>query len=253
MAGLVLPQTDFHQYNNLRAAPPAAVVETVHVKSEHDNAEDAEKALLARYIFQQSNSPYSSNDEQAAIGKEDGSVVVVKRVPKSNTTRAQAVRREVGLLWDIPHVIIPTIYEWLEIPDALYVVQDSKPRRSLRQLVEMSGPVPPDGAKDVMSQLFSGIAHLFLHHVAPMRITSDNMMFDADSNLVIGDFDQAIKYSEEKVFGEPYALVTGKFGDDIYTAPEAFGVETYNARKAVIWNCGVVLVSTLSSLMNPHS
>lgn len=251
MAGLVLPQTDFSQYENLRRGPSAPVVEIVHTKSEHDTAEAAEEALLERYTFQLSNFQGSSNEEQAATAKEDGSPVIVKRISKAHTTRAQAVRKEIDLLWDIPHPIITNVYEWLETPDLLYLVQDHTPRRSLRELVEMSGPVPRDGAKDVMTKLFSGIAHLFLHHIAPMRITPENMMFDGRSNLVIGNFDQAVKYGEEKVMGQPYALISEKFGDDIYTAPEVFDEHTYNARKAVIWSCGVVLVSPSSPSAKP--
>ena len=218
------------------------VTGTVQVRSEHATPEDAENALLERYIIQQNKSPYSSNEEQVATAKEDGSVVMIKCISKNSTSRVQAVRKEIDLLWDIPHPIIPNIYEWLETPQTLYFIQENKPRRSLRQLVETSGPVPQDGAKDVMTQLFSGIAHLFLHHVAPMRITPDALMFDASSSLVIGNLDQAVKYSEEKVQGEPYALISGRFGDDIYTAPECFDQITYNARKAVVWSCGVVLV-----------
>jgi serine/threonine protein kinase len=242
MAGLILPQTRFTEYNSSRNAPSAPVVETIHVKSEHDTAEGAENALLQRYILQPNNSPYSTNEEQAATAKEDGAIVVVKRISKQNANRTQAVRREIDLLWDLPHPIIPDIYEWLETPENLYLIQDNRPRRSLKQLVEMSGPVPQDGAKDVMTQLFSGIAHLFLHHIAPMRITPSEMLFDSSSNLVISNFEHAVKYSEQKEVGMPYALVTGKFGDDIYTAPEVFDEYTYNARKAVVWNCGIVLV-----------
>jgi serine/threonine protein kinase len=242
MAGLILAQTSFTEYDSPRNAPLAPVVETILVKSEHDTAEGAENALLQRYILQPSNSPYSTNEEQAATAKEDGAIVVVKRLSKQNANRTQAVRREIDLLWDLPHPIIPNIYEWLETPDTLYLIQDNRPRRSLKQLVEMSGPVPQDGAKDVMTQLFSGIAHLFLHHIAPMRITPLEMLFDSSSNLVLGNFENAVKYSEQKEVGMPYALVTGQFGDDIYTAPEVFNEYAYNARKAVVWSCGVVLV-----------
>ena len=242
MAGLVLPQIEYSRDVNHQRAPSAPVIETVHAWSEHDTPDGAEKALLERYIFQQNNSSYRSNEEQVATTKENGSIVIVKRIPKAFANQARAVRKEIDLLWNIPHPIIRNMNEWLETPDMLYLVQENKPRRSLRQLVETSGPVPHDGAKDVMTQLYSGIAHLFLHHIAPMRIMPDNLLFDTSSNLVIGNFDQAVKYSEEKVHGEPYALITGKFGDDIFTAPEMFDEITYNARKAVVWNCGVVLV-----------
>jgi len=243
MAGLLVPQMEFTQYTNPTPAPSIPTVETIRAKSEHATPEDAESALLSRYTFQQSNSPYASNDSQTAIANEDGSLVLVKRISKANQTHAQAVRKEIDLLWEIPHPVILTIYEWLETPETLYFIQDHKPRRSLRQLVEVSGPVPPDGLKDVMTQLFSGIAHLFLHHIAPMRITPENLLFDGASNLVIGDFGQAVKYSEEKVIGQAYALISGRFGEDIYTAPEMFEEIVYNARKAVVWSCGVVLVS----------
>lgn len=246
MAGFILPQTDFAQYENPSGAPSAPVIETIHVKSEHDTAEGAEKALLERYIFRPDNSPYRTDEEQSATAKESNSLVTVRRISKQNIARSAAIRQEIDLLWSIPHPIIPDIYEWLETPESLYFIQDNRPRRSLRQLIEMSGPVPEDGAKDVMTQLFTGIAHLFLHHVAPMRITPDILLFDSNSSLVLGNFESAVRYSEVKEVGKPYALVTSRCGDDIYTAPEEFEDFAYNARKAVVWSCGVVLVGLLS-------
>ena len=77
------------------------------------------------------------------------------------------------------------------------------------------------------------------------------MLFDAQSGLVLAGFeDHAVRYNEEKVPGKPYALVSGRFGEDIYTAPEVWEEEMYNARKAVVWSCGVVLVSSRFLLSN---
>jgi hypothetical protein len=253
MAGLILPQRELlSQYETNHQSHPTPIVETINTKTEHSNATDAEAALLKRYTIPPNTNTSSHNSptpySQPATSKETASPVLIRRVPKTQTPLATSVRNSISLLWPIPHPIIPLIHEWLDTPTHLYLVTAHPPRRSLRQLIssdQAGKPVPTDGTKDVMTQLFSGIAHLFLHHIAPMRVTADNMLFDAQSRLVLSGFeDHAVKYSEEKVPGKPYALVRGRFGEDIYTAPEVWEEEMYNARKAVVWSCGVVLVSS---------
>ena len=253
MAGLILPQRELlSQYETTHQTPRHPIIETISTKAEHSTAADAEAALLQRYAISSHNSPTPYS--QPATFNETASPVLIRRIPKTQTSLATSIRNSITLLWPTPHPIIPLIHEWLDTPSHIYVITAHPPRRSLRQLItsdQAGKPVPPDGLKDVMTQLFSGIAHLFLHHIAPMRVTADNMLFDGQSGLVLAGFeDHAVRYSEEKVPGKPYALVSGRFGEDIYTAPEVWEEEMYNARKAVVWSCGVVLVSSRFLLSN---
>jgi hypothetical protein len=247
MAGLILPQIEtFSQYASLPRRPPSPVIETISTKSEHSSAADAEAALLSRYTFTSDTFPSAS---QPATCKENSSPVIITRI-RTTDPLATTTRRSISLTWPIPHPIIPLIYEWLSTPSTLYVITSDIPRRTLTQLVEAGGPVPPNGLKDVTTQLFAGLAHLFLHHIAPLRVTAENMLFDANSKLVLKGWEDAVEYAhsdgEERLPGQMYAAVRGRAGSerDIYTAPEAWeGDGEYNARKAVVWSCGVVLVS----------
>jgi hypothetical protein len=250
MAGLILfpPSETFPYYNNPTHQTPTLVIETISTKSEHSSPASAEAALLARY---QILSPNSTPDTPLpATTRDTGSRVLILRLP-STSPLLSPTRHAISLLFPHPHPIISPIHEWLSTPSLLYIITSDVPRRSLSSLIFESGPIPEDGLKDVATQLFDGLAHLFLHHIAPLRVTPGNMWFDRESGLVLSGWEDVVEVpwrgeGEQRVPGEPYAMVEGREDGerDIYTAPEAcVEGEVFNARKAVVWSCGVVLVS----------
>ena len=59
---------------------------------------------------------------------------------------------------------------------------------------------------------------------------------------MISDFEHAHEYGHERTDDGLYAAVSDKYGDDIFVAPEVFASVKYNARKAALWSCGVLVV-----------
>ena len=139
---------------------------------------------------------------------------------------------------------MPKLYEFLESNAAIWAVIEYADGRTLRQYVEASGPQYPDMIKAFTTQLFSGIASLFMSGFAHLRICDETILISPHGTLAITSFEYAHAYGSEKVDGV-YAAVKDKYGADIYVAPEVFADIKYNARKAVMWSCGVVLVSLL--------
>lgn len=89
----------------------------------------------------------------------------------------------------------------------------------------------------------SGFAHLW--------ICDETILISTHGTLAITSFEYAYPYGNEKIDGL-YAAVEAKCGDDIFVAPEVFADIKYNARKAVIWSCGVILVRFSQTFRNAN-
>lgn len=130
----------------------------------------------------------------------------------------------------------------LESDAATWAVIEYAYGRTLREYIGVAGPQDPDTIKAFTTQLFSGIASIFTSGFAHLRISDETVLISPQRQLIITSFEYAYPYGKEKV-DRLYAAVEDKCGDDIYVAPEVFADIKYNARKAAIWSCGVVLVS----------
>jgi serine/threonine protein kinase len=137
---------------------------------------------------------------------------------------------------------VPALIEDLETTSVLVYVVESRTGMSLKMGVEAHGSLPDDAVKAIVTQLFSAVAAIFMAGYAHLRICSETIFIDNEGRLTINDFRYAYEYSKEKS-DDLYAAVSDKCGEDIYVAPEVYKSIKYNARKAVIWSCGVVVVS----------
>ena len=133
------------------------------------------------------------------------------------------------------------MHESLESDVATWAILDYAPGLTLRESIKASGPQSPDQIKAFITQLFSGIASIFMSGFAHLRICDETLLISDRGQLIISSFKYAYPYGKEKV-DDLYAAVEDKCGDDIYVAPEVFANIKYNSRKAVIWSCGVALV-----------
>jgi serine/threonine protein kinase len=155
--------------------------------------------------------------------------------------QADNLRHEISILSEVSNPGIARMHEWLESDLAIWLVIDHVPGGTLRQHVASHGSLSGYRTKTLLTQLLSGIAYLFLNRIAPLRICDETLRLDANSDLIISDLSCAFEYCKENEVHID-ALITGRYGSDIYVAPEAYGSNPYNARKAVMWSCGVVLV-----------
>jgi Protein kinase domain len=124
---------------------------------------------------------------------------------------------------------------------------DFTPGHTLRQYISTYGPQDAPIIKALVTQLFSGIASIFTAGFAHLRICDETILVNHYGQLIIDNFQYAYPYGSEKI-DNLYAAIEDKCGDDIYVAPEIFANIKYNARKAVIWSCGVLVASLF-----PHS
>ena len=174
----------------------------------------------------------------------DHDEVCLRKVPKHEPFSTEAAHREIAALKAIEDQSVPALLEELSTTSALWYVVESRPGMSLRSGVDSHGPLPEDAVKSIVLQLFAGVASIFMAGFAHLKITSDTLFIDNDGRLTIHDFRHVYEYGQEKD-GDMYAVTSAKGGDEIYTAPEVYSNVRYNARKASLWSCGVVVVGVL--------
>ncbi len=154
----------------------------------------------------------------------------------------EAIQRETDFLKGTSDSCVPRLLEMLESDIATWTVIDYASGRTLREYINAAGPQHPETIKGFTTQLFSGVASIFTSGFAHLRICDETILISPQGRLIITNFEYVYSYGKEKI-DSLYASVQDKCGDDIYVAPEVFADIKYNARKAVIWSCGVVLVS----------
>ena len=178
-------------------------------------------------------------------------------MPKNDTAGFEAARRQIAALEAVSDTSIPRLIEWRESQSHLWLVVECRDDVSLDEYVRAHHPLSGDEIKSFVTQLFAGMAVIFNEGFAHLRITNHTLSVSQSGLLNINDFGYVHPYDLEKS-GDLYAAVSERHGSDVYTAPEVFGNIKYNARKATMWSCGVVLyfmctgqIDRLSSLAHP--
>jgi len=182
---------------------------------------------------------------------------MVKRFIKSDQDNAADAAREVAALTRFEEPAIPPLLEVLDSADMRYLIIGNSPDESLKQYIESRGSFSDNMLKTVTTQLFAALAAIFMAGLAHLRIYDETLFIDQNGQLTLKDFHYCHEYGKEKV-NSLYATVQVKYGSDLYTAPELFATNTYNARKAVLWSCGVAIyymvtgqLEKLSNLEHP--
>ncbi|KAI4318023.1 hypothetical protein L6164_025835 [Bauhinia variegata] len=136
-----------------------------------------------------------------------------------------------------PHPHITTVHAVYEDENDLYMVIDLCSSSDLHDRV-VSRVVPEPEAASLMRQLMQAVAHCHRLGVAHRDIKPDNILFDEENQLKLGDFGSAEMIRE----GEQ---MTGVVGTPYYVAPEVLAGGDYN-EKVDVWSAGVVLYVMLS-------
>ena len=118
-------------------------------------------------------------------------------VDKTRIRRPQEqILNEPNLLKRLKHPNIVTLHEMKEEKDAIYLVMDCLSGPNIQQLIDSNTPISSEElkkwARQLVSALYSchGEAGVFHRDIKP-----DNLMLDADRNLVLIDFGQNIENS----------------------------------------------------------
>ncbi|KAJ7954714.1 phosphoenolpyruvate carboxylase kinase 1-like [Quillaja saponaria] len=177
---------------------------------------------------------------------ESGDFYAVKSIDKrvisqGDSLDAQCLFTEPKILTLLyPHPNIINLHSLYEDDTHLHMVLDLCNSPDLHQRVVSLRAIPEREAASVMSQLMQAVAHCHRLGVAHRDIKPDNILFDNQNRLKLGDFGSA-EFSKE---GE---LMSGIVGTPYYVAPEVIAGRDYD-EKVDVWSAGVVLYIMLSGI-----
>lgn len=123
----------------------------------------------------------------------------------------QAFMRHARLMAQVQHPAAPRVMDLHDAPERQVVVVGDRLHRTLRSLTR-NQPLRPDTARDLAVTLFQALAAAHTQALLHARLSPDSVWFDAQGQVLLGDFALAARALQE--------LQQGAGPDPRYAAPE---------------------------------
>jgi len=170
--------------------------------------------------------------------------VAMKIIDKSkieDNADIERITREIQILKLIDHPNIIRLYEIIDTPRHIYIVQEFLPNGELFDYIVSHGRLSEPVACKYLCHLFAGLQYLHDHRVIHRDLKPENALLDASYNLKIIDFGlsniargDASDINMETACGSP-----------AYASPEMIEGKTYSGSSSDTWSCGIVLYTML--------
>ena len=150
-------------------------------------------------------------------------------------------RHEAQLQAKLVHPNIIGIYSFFEEFGESYIVMEYAQGRTLRSLIETTGPIPEARAKAILIQVLQGLAYAHARDVVHRDIKPANIIIDSEDNVKILDFGIA------RLMGEQGMTQTGQtVGTISYMSPEQVQNPKGVDARTDIYSLGVTFFEMLS-------
>jgi hypothetical protein len=140
------------------------------------------------------------------------------------------IRREAIIAAGVPHPNVVTVFD-TEVDDGTkWLVMEYLPARSLREILQTDGPLPPATAAAVGAQIAAALAAMHDERMVHRDVTPANVLVTADNVAKLTDFgishwDAATITSDDQVLGTPaYLAPEVAAGDEARAAADVFSL-----------------------------
>ncbi|KAJ8503670.1 hypothetical protein OPV22_004556 [Ensete ventricosum] len=184
---------------------------------------------------------------------ETGQSVALKVLSKPKLLRsglAGNVRREICAMRRLCHPNILRLLDVLASRSRIYLVLELAKGGELFSRLAGRGRLTEDLARPIFHQLLSAVAYAHVHGVFHRDLKPENLLLLDDSphpRLKVSDFglaavaDQLLVLPHRHLPDRSPPLFHTICGTPAYVAPEVLSCQPYDAAKADLWSCGVVL------------
>ncbi|MBY7143682.1 Stk1 family PASTA domain-containing Ser/Thr kinase [Virgibacillus sp. NKC19-3] len=148
--------------------------------------------------------------------------------------------REAQSATSLSHPNIVNIYDVGEEDQILYMVMEYVDGMTLKEYIQMHGPIEVQKALDIMKQLTSAIAHAHANDIVHRDIKPQNILIDANGQAKVTDFGIAIALSATSL-----TQTNSILGSVHYLSPEQARGGTAT-KKSDIYSLGIVLFELLT-------
>uniref|UniRef100_A0A0E0JFE1 non-specific serine/threonine protein kinase n=1 Tax=Oryza punctata TaxID=4537 RepID=A0A0E0JFE1_ORYPU len=195
--------------------------------------------LLGRFevgkLLGQGNFAKVYHARNVATGEEVAIKVMEKeKIFKSGLTAH--IKREIAVLRRVRHPHIVQLYEVMATKLRIYFVMEYVRGGELFARVAR-GRLPEADARRYFQQLVSAVAFCHARGVFHRDIKPENLLVDDAGDLKVSDFGLSAVADQMRHDGLFHTFC----GTPAYVAPEVLSRRGYDAAKADLWSCGVVL------------
>jgi 5'-AMP-activated protein kinase catalytic alpha subunit len=170
-----------------------------------------------------------------------GHKVAVKILNKAKIKQLgmeEKVQREINILHLCTHPHIIRLYEVVDTPTDIFLVNEYVSGGELFDYIVSKGRLSADEARNFFHQIISGVEYCHFQKIVHRDLKPENLLLDASLNIKIADF------------GLSNLMRDGDFlrtscGSPNYAAPEVISGHLYAGPEVDVWSCGVILYALL--------
>uniref|UniRef100_A0A1J3DZM6 non-specific serine/threonine protein kinase n=1 Tax=Noccaea caerulescens TaxID=107243 RepID=A0A1J3DZM6_NOCCA len=168
-----------------------------------------------------------------------GENVAIKVIDKEKIVKsglAGHIKREISILRRVRHPYIVHLLEVMATKTKIYIVMEYVRGGELYDKVA-KGRLREGVARRYFQQLISSVAFCHGRGVYHRDLKLENLLLDDEGNLKVSDFGLSVVSEQLKQDG----ICQTFCGTPAYLAPEVLTRKGYDAAKADVWSCGVIL------------
>mmetsp|Transcript_15120 Transcript_15120/g.28448 ORF Transcript_15120/g.28448 Transcript_15120/m.28448 type:complete len:723 (-) Transcript_15120:60-2228(-) len=170
-----------------------------------------------------------------------GHKVAVKILNKAKIKQLgmeEKVQREINILHLCTHPHIIRLYEVIDTPTDIFLVNEYVSGGELFDYIVSKGRLSSDEARNFFHQIISGVEYCHFQKIVHRDLKPENLLLDSNLNIKIADF------------GLSNLMRDGDFlrtscGSPNYAAPEVISGHLYAGPEVDVWSCGVILYALL--------
>ncbi len=150
----------------------------------------------------------------------------------------EKVQREINILHLCTHPHIIRLYEVIDTPTDIFLVNEYVSGGELFDYIVSKGRLSSDEARNFFHQIVSGVEYCHFQKIVHRDLKPENLLLDSNLNIKIADF------------GLSNLMRDGDFlrtscGSPNYAAPEVISGHLYAGPEVDVWSCGVILYALL--------
>lgn len=150
----------------------------------------------------------------------------------------EKVQREINILHLCTHPHIIRLYEVIDTPTDIFLVNEYVSGGELFDYIVSKGRLSADEARNFFHQIVSGVEYCHFQKIVHRDLKPENLLLDSNLNIKIADF------------GLSNIMRDGDFlrtscGSPNYAAPEVISGHLYAGPEVDVWSCGVILYALL--------
>ncbi|ESQ52013.1 hypothetical protein EUTSA_v10016543mg [Eutrema salsugineum] len=168
-----------------------------------------------------------------------GENVAIKVIDKEKIVKsgmAGHIKREISILRRVRHPYIVHLLEVMATKTKIYIVMEYVRGGELYDKVA-KGRLREGVARRYFQQLISSVAFCHSRGVYHRDLKLENLLLDDEGNLKVSDFGLSVVSEQLRQDG----ICQTFCGTPAYLAPEVLTRKGYDAAKADVWSCGVIL------------